>query len=421
MDRFKLDILVAIFLRGLGAILLFLFYQQISVKFGTNGAGVFGVIFSIQVLGVVLSNLGYNESIVKHIAKSHSINNIQITTKIIHTARIKTFPLSLLATLITLGYLLMYSENRSLPFQICFVIIPVLYIEQNAAILRGIGFFQISWILIGIAVPFLMLCILLSFNLTLLQAIICYLIFNWLVMFFSFVLLKKKIQLDDNIKVKEFIKILCNFKSYRFHLPLIISSRSLCVIGIVTAIMEIDIILINYWFGPEQTGVYSIIKKISLSISILLVAVNSVIAPKLSILFEHNKKQELINLLKKTFFILLIYAIPVTYLLISFPKEILMIFGKDFSQGSNILIIISLGQFINIITGPVGNILIMSNQEKLLRNIIVVISCLCLISYFIFIPIYGITGAAWITALRVVTQNLIVFSIVLKQSIKYGK
>jgi len=185
--------------------------------------------------------------------------------------------------------------------------------------------------------------------------------------------------------------------------------------------MEIDIILINYWFGPEQTGVYSIIKKISLSISILLVAVNSVIAPKLSILFEHNKKQELINLLKKTFFILLIYAIPVTYLLISFPKEILMIFGKDFSQGSNILIIISLGQFINIITGPVGNILIMSNQEKLLRNIIVVISCLCFISYFIFIPIYGITGAAWITASRVVTQNLIVFSIVLKQSIKYGK
>jgi hypothetical protein len=36
MDRFKLDILAAIFLRGFSAILLFVFYQQISKKLGVS-------------------------------------------------------------------------------------------------------------------------------------------------------------------------------------------------------------------------------------------------------------------------------------------------------------------------------------------------------------------------------------------------
>ena len=186
-------------------------------------------------------------------------------------------------------------------------------------------------------------------------------------------------------------------------------------------ILELDTIILNYYFGLEKTGVYSIVKKISLLTSMPLVAINSVITPQLSILFEQKRISEINLLLKKVFVLLLLYSIPVTTLIILFSSELLVIFGQEFKQGNNILIITTIGQFINIITGPVGNILIMSNQEKLLRNIIVVITSLCLVSYFIFIPLYGVTGAALITSLRVILQNLIVFGLVLKQSKKYGK
>ena len=73
------------------------------------------------------------------------------------------------------------------------------------------------------------------------------------------------------------------------------------------------------------------------------------------------------------------------------------------------LLILTAGQFINIMTGPVGNILIMGGNERVLQNITIYISCLGLIGYFILIPLYGITGAAWVTALRVMLQNIIMF------------
>lgn len=208
---------------------------------------------------------------------------------------------------------------------------------------------------------------------------------------------------------------------YQYHKALILSSKSLYIIGLLMTILELDTIILNYYFGLEKTGVYSIVKKISLLTSMPLVAINSVITPQLSILFEQKRISEINLLLKKVFVLLLLYSIPVTTLIILFSSELLVIFGQEFKQGNNILIITTIGQFINIITGPVGNILIMSNQEKLLRNIIVVITSLCLVSYFIFIPLYGVTGAALITSLRVILQNLIVFGLVLKQSKKYGK
>jgi len=413
MDRFKLDILAAIFLRGFSAILLFVFYQQISKKLGVNGAGIFGVIFSIQTIGVLLCNLGYNESIVKYIAKSFASNDIQSLNQIINTARLKVFPYAIISIILTFAYVfinkLQIFDSEVLFFQISLIAFPIIFTEQNAAVLRGIGVFQLSWVLIGIAVPATMLLFLnwLPFSYLSISVVVnFYIIINWVVMIISFMLVSVKLQNKTFVNIKSFV-CQCGFKG--IYSPLINTSHSLYIISIFTAIMELDIILIDYWFGIGQAGIYNIIKKISLSTSMLLLAVNSVIAPQLSVLFEENNHEDLKKLVKKIFVLISLYAIPITFIVIFFSEDILKLFGQEFITGKKMLLILTAGQFINIMTGPVGNILIMGGNERVLQNITIYISCLGLIGYFILIPLYGITGAAWVTALRVMLQNIIMF------------
>lgn len=419
---FYKNVLSAIILRGFSAILLFIFYQQISNKIGVSGAGIFGVIFSIQTIGVLLCNLGYNESIVKYISKSYAINDIQLLNQIINTARIKVLPYAIISIILIFAYIfvneLQIFESKVLFFQISLIAFPIIFTEQNAAILRGIGVFQLSWVLIGIIVPASMLLFLnwLPFSYLSISIVVnLYIIINWVVMIISFMIVSVKLQNKKLVSIKSFV---FQYSVKGKYSPLVNTSRSLYIISVFTAIMELDIILIDYWFGTEQAGIYNIIKKISLSTSMLLIAVNSVIAPQLSVLFEENNQEGVKKLLKKIFVLISLYAIPITFIVIFFSEDILKLFGQEFITGKNMLVILTAGQFINIMTGPVGNILIMSGNERMLQNITIYISCLGLIGYFMLIPLYGIIGAAWITALRVILQNVIMFYFVVSVSLK---
>lgn len=193
LKDFNKNILTAFSLRGLSAFLIFLLHQQISIKLGSTGSGIFGVMASIQALSVVFSSLGYNESIVKYIAQSYANKDTYSTSLIIKTSRLKTYPLAIISTLFVFCYLYWTHSFLGLPIQISLIIFPSVYIEQNSAILRGVGFFQMSWILLGIITPSLMLVVLLVSNTLLSETINLYLIFNWLVMFLSFFLVKKKL------------------------------------------------------------------------------------------------------------------------------------------------------------------------------------------------------------------------------------
>ena len=88
------------------------------------------------------------------------------------------------------------------------------------------------------------------------------------------------------------------------------------------------------------------------------------------------------------------------------------IFGNSFKSGAFILVILALGQFINVITGSVGYLLMMSGNERLLRNNIIFIAVLNLTLNLLLIPKYGILGAAISTSVSLALQNIISMVIV---------
>jgi O-antigen/teichoic acid export membrane protein len=77
-----------------------------------------------------------------------------------------------------------------------------------------------------------------------------------------------------------------------------------------------------------------------------------------------------------------------------FSDFILGIFGDSFIQGKMAFIIITVGVFLNVITGNVDQILNMTNNQKVLRNCTIFGFALNVVLNYFLIPKYGIVGAA---------------------------
>jgi hypothetical protein len=87
-------------------------------------------------------------------------------------------------------------------------------------------------------------------------------------------------------------------------------------------------------------------------------------------------------------------------------------FRSEFLRGTEALIILSIGQFINAATGPVSNILVMTGRQKLNRNLMVGTTIIAIILDLILIPIYGIVGAACVNTFGIILMNLIPFFLI---------
>jgi O-antigen/teichoic acid export membrane protein len=91
---------------------------------------------------------------------------------------------------------------------------------------------------------------------------------------------------------------------------------------------------------------------------------------------------------------MLMAALPIFLVMMLIPNELLRIFGEDFVGAVWVLRLIGLGQFINVMTGPVGVILQMTKYVALNFLNAVLIVAITIFLQIQLIPSYGILGAA---------------------------
>ena len=85
---------------------------------------------------------------------------------------------------------------------------------------------------------------------------------------------------------------------------------------------------------------------------------------------------------------------------------------KDFSLGKNVVLIISLGTLINMSTGCNDAILTTSNRYKYILYLLVGLFIVALINYMIFIPLFGMIGAAMATTFSTFLYNASKFALI---------
>lgn len=174
-------------------------------------------------------------------------------------------------------------------------------------------------------------------------------------------------------------------------------------------------LVLSFFADLEQISYFSVAQRISMLVSILLVAVNFVVAPYFAKFGKMKDMAELRAMSLLCSRLMLCLATPVVLLIMLFPQFLMGLFGEEYVQSAYLLQILIIGQFINVSTGSVGMLLNMTGHEKDMRNIALFSGPLGLMLCLILIPTYGSLGAAIATAFAIGSQNIMAVYLVKKR------
>jgi O-antigen/teichoic acid export membrane protein len=174
-----------------------------------------------------------------------------------------------------------------------------------------------------------------------------------------------------------------------------------------SAIRYSPVFIIGYFLANKELGIFNVSLKVALFVSISLNAFRLAFSPTISGLFAKKNKQMISKLYKSVTKWIFTLALTTIFIIYLFTENILMVFGQGFVEGVLVLVILATGELFNAGSGLSGNILIMSGRPKIpLINSIFNFMLITVLS-FVFIPKYGILGAAFAYSISMITVNII--------------
>ena len=166
-------------------------------------------------------------------------------------------------------------------------------------------------------------------------------------------------------------------------------------------------IILGIWGTAAEVGIFNAASRTVLLGGLVLMAVNSIAAPKFAALYRSGDLSALNSMARNTTKMMIGIASPLLLLLVFAPRLVMGLFGPEFLAGSALLVVLALGQFVNVATGSVGYLLMMTGHEKLMRNSVAIAAALNLALNFTLVPVAGAMGAAIATAISLATLNLV--------------
>ena len=206
-------------------------------------------------------------------------------------------------------------------------------------------------------------------------------------------------------KYKLEIKVFDKLLSYKN--ILIISAPMFLTSIMQMVVLQTDVLMLGSLDTLINVGIYSVVVKFALLSSFVIGSINTIIAPKFSELYYNNEINELRRIARKSTKLIFYLTLPLSLILIFFGEQLLLIFGNEFRSGYYALIMLTVGQLVNIMAGSVGYLLNMTGRQNTL-NKIVLFSALINIGLNAFlIPIYGINGAAFASMISAIIWNIL--------------
>lgn len=180
----------------------------------------------------------------------------------------------------------------------------------------------------------------------------------------------------------------------------------LALLGLIP--QHAGVLLLGVMRGTEEVGLYKAAYQAAWLIPFGLMAVNMAITPTLAQLYASGEMQRLRRVVTAAAGAALFFALPLVLLyLLDGSWFLRFTFGEAFTASARALAILTIGQTVNVATGPVGFVLIMSGHERLATLSTGASAAANLLLGLLLIPFWGVQGAAVATAFGLITFNLL--------------
>ena len=383
----------------------FFFKVYLSRVLGADALGIYSLgITTIGVLGIFLS-FGYGNGLIRFVSKYKATQNYnKLLSYLTNTSIINlcvVLPISILfyffPEIIADNMLKTPKLKEYIPlFGLMMFVNSFLVLAEQT--IRGFQEVKKSTIInTFLRLPFKIGLVVLFFNWgwRIEGYIIAEVLGSVLAFIFLIILIKRLLPLTRDFKRANF-----NNEEKKYSLNLLITN-SVLALG-----RHGDKIVLVYFLSTFELGIYSVTLTIAAFIPLVLTSVNSIFSPIISQLHSQNKLNDLAHYFKLSGKYIFLLSFPLMVFIFLFSKPIMSLFGNDFIQGSVLLSLIVIGQFINVSMGSVGLMLQMTGLEKPMRNISIVTSLVSFLLYFVLISKWGLVGLGVVYIFNILLQNI---------------
>lgn len=177
---------------------------------------------------------------------------------------------------------------------------------------------------------------------------------------------------------------------------------SLAQLGLNT----LDLVVLGILSSMANVGAYAACLRLALAVSILNRVLGIAVGHKLSALIATSQFSMVWRVYKESMAMSAVSGVVLFCIILLFGDQLLLLFGSEYATYHNVLIILSIGNFISSLIGPVivGHNMI-GNQGYIARSQLTWM-LIALALYFLVIPFWSLVGAATVTA---ITQSLMKF------------
>ena len=169
---------------------------------------------------------------------------------------------------------------------------------------------------------------------------------------------------------------------------------------------QTDLLMLGAIKGAEAVGIYFAVARGAQLIDFVTNAANTVLGPNIASLYAEGKPEQIEKILIKSSRAVCLISLPIIVGLVGFGHWYLLLFGSEFTQGQNSLIILCVGQLVNVGTGSVGLLLSMTGHERYTLISRGGSTILNVVLNALLIPRWGIEGAAIATASSTILLNV---------------
>lgn len=183
---------------------------------------------------------------------------------------------------------------------------------------------------------------------------------------------------------------------------------------------RIDILMIGYFLDEARVGLYASGSALARSLLILLASampVASTMAAECMGRGDRNGVAEVRLRIARWMFLL---GAPIAAALLLFPEFIVtLLFGAPYAEGGQVLRLLVPGYFLSIVLGPLGSLVAAIDRTSWnLQNTLVRTGANVALNA-LWIPRYGLAGAAWATTVAL-TLGTLVYVLQLRSAIPFG-
>ncbi len=186
----------------------------------------------------------------------------------------------------------------------------------------------------------------------------------------------------------------------------------LCVVLVGYSIDWLILTLLATHHSAVEVGIFRTAWQVTSIFNLIIVSFDAVAGPRIAAAHRIGDLSGIARTWRQAVAIILALSLPLFVLTLAFPGLVMQLFGSEFAEGTTVLRILSVAQLINVLTGPIGSVLIMTGGERYSLGNSLLSLGVALLTALTLIPLYGLTGAAIASALTLSVRNLVGWLIV---------